>query len=449
MKTRLFYLFSLLLMLAACGDDSSDGPSGGSGGSGGEAIAIGKVDVTLTGAADPTGFEVQLRNTSTNSIFTETADSQGKASFNVTPGIYEATATGGYALDGSAYTYNGTSGQLTVKANVITECTIEMKSAVTSQIVVKELYNGGCMADDGTTKFQYDKCIILYNNSSQPASLSNLCFGEASPANAQADNKNYGADGKLTYEAEGFIPVWNGIWYFPAALEIAPYSQIVVNVHGAIDNTQTVSQSVNYANPDYYCMYDPESGYNHTNYYPTPASVIPTSHYLRAVEIGQGNGWALSVSSPALVVFQTKGTTPADYANNKANYWYDGGNVSPVWACVKVPNEWIVDALEVFSNDYKEKCVKRLTADADAGYVWLTNFQGHSLYRNVDKAATEALTENVGKLVYNYALGVDGSTDPSGIDAEASMKQGAHIVYQDTNNSSNDFHERQRCSLRD
>ena len=70
------------------------------------------------------------------------------------------------------------------------------------------------------------------------------------------------------------------------------------------------------------------------------------------------------------------------------------------------------------------------------------------LYRNVDKAATEALPENEGKLVYQYALGVDSSTDPSGIDAEASMKNGAHIIFQDTNNSTADFHERQKCSLR-
>ena len=61
---------------------------------------------------------------------------------------------------------------------------------------------------------------------------------------------------------------------------------------------------------------------------------------------------------------------------------------------------------------------------------------------------TEALPENAGKLVYGYALGVDASTDPSGIDAEASMKRGAHIVYMDTNNSTADFHERQKCSLR-
>jgi hypothetical protein len=240
------------------------------------------------------------------------------------------------------------------------------------------------------------------------------------------------------------------VWYFPSTLTIEPYSQVVVNICGAIDNTQTVSASVNYANADYYCMYDPESGYSNTSYYPTPSAVIPSSHYLKAVRMALGNGWPFSMSAPAFVVFQIpEGTTPLEYCTNSDNYWYSGNDGNQVNRCAKVPNEWIVDAMEVFSSDYQEGSLKRLTADIDAGYVWLTNKHGHTLYRNVDLQATEALEENAGKLVYNYQLGVDASTDPSGIDAEASLKNGAHIIYQDTNNSSNDFHERQRCSLKE
>ena len=83
----------------------------------------------------------------------------------------------------------------------------------------------------------------------------------------------------------------------------------------------------------------------------------------------------------------------------------------------------------------------------------LTNALGHSVYRNVDKAATEAIAENAGKLVYNYTGGTGdagvpyGGTDPSGIDAEKSIANGAKIVYMETNNSTNDFHERLFASL--
>lgn len=313
------------------------------------------------------------------------------------------------------------------------------------QIVIKEVYNGGCQLDDGSGSFQYDKCIILYNNCPQQVVANNLCIGFCAPYNAQANNNNYGTDSKLTYEDAGIIPALEGIWYFPSSLVIEPFQQVVINVHGAIDNTKTVTQSVNYANAGYYCMYDPESGYLNTKYYPTPSDAIPFSHYLKAIRYGQSNAWALSMSSPAIILFQTKDVTPAVYASNADNYWYDSGKIDQIHQCIKVPCDWIIDGMEVFAMEKPDDCKKRLTADIDAGYVWLTNKQGHTLYRNVDQEETEALSENNGKLVYNYALG----TDPSSIDAEASIRKGAHIIYKDTNNSSEDFHERQKCSLRD
>ena len=411
-------------------------------------ITMSDVAITLTGIDDDlSGIAIELRNISTGSVFVETTNQQGTATFRVTPGIYVASTRQTRPAEGNEYySYNGTSGQIAVMAGQ-TQAQMTMKRATISRLVIKELYCGGCMADDGVTAFQYDKCVILYNNSGETASFDNLCFGMGAPANAQANNNTYTADGKLSYEEDGFTPVWNGIWYFPATLTIAPYSQVVVNIHGAIDNTLTVSQSVNYANSDYYCMFDPESGYSNQRYSPTPSEMIPTAHYLKAAVYGQGNAWPLSNSSPALVLFQTKDVAPADYAANTANYWYDGGGSSAIKRCVKVPNDWIIDAVEVFSRDYATQCVKRLTADIDAGYVWMTNKQGHAIYRNVDQKETEQLEENEGRLVYNYTLGVDDSTDPSGIDAEASILNGAHIIYQNTNNATNDFHERRHCSL--
>ena len=442
MKKYSIWLLALgIWLISACTEQAT--PSATS-------ISMGDVTIRLTGLDDDlSGLDIQLRNISTGSVFVKQTDQQGTVTFSVTPGLYEATTSQTRAADGNEYySYNGTSGQITVLNNQQTAVTITMKLALISRLVIKELYCGGCMTNDSTSSFKLDKCVILYNNSKETVTYNNLCFGMGAPANAQANNNNYTAKGKLTYEEEGFIPVWNGIWYFPSALTIAPYSQVVVNIHGAIDNTQTYTNSINYANPDYFCMFDPESGYNNQRYCPTPSEVIPTSHYLKASFYGQGNAWPLSDSSPALVLFQTKEIAPADFAANTANYWYDGGGSSATKRCVKVPNDWIIDAIEVFSRDYATQCVKRLTADIDAGYVWMTNKKGHAIYRNVDQQATEQLEENAGLLVYDYALGVDDSTDPSGIDAEASLKNGAHIIYQNSNNATNDFHERQLCSLR-
>ena len=434
-----YFLFSYAFSVALTSCSEQEKPT----------VATGVVAITLTGIDDASGLDVQLRNISTGSVFVEQTNQQGTATFSVTPGLYEASTSQTRPAEGNEYySYNGTSGQITVLRSQQTTVSMAMKRAVISRLVIKELYCGGCMADDGITSFYYDKCVILYNNSAEPTSYNNLCFGMASPANAQATNHNYAGDGRLNYEGEGFTPLWNGIWYFPTTLTIEPYSQVVVNIHGAINNTLSYSNSVNYAHTEYYCMFDPESGYNNQRYCPTPSEVIPTSHYLKAAVFGQGNAWPLSNSSPAIVLFQTKNVAPADFAANTANYWYDGGRSSAINRCVKVPNDWIIDAIEVFSSNYATQCVKRLTADIDAGYVWMTNKNGHAIYRNVDREATEALQENEGRLVYSYTLGVDDSTDPSGIDAEASQKSGAHIIYQNTNNATNDFHERQTCSLR-
>lgn len=434
---KLFTMMTLAVMalcLTACSDKDDE-------------VKLADLTIQLTGTSDLSDFNVVLTNASTAASYTGTTTATGAVVFQVTPGVYNATVSEIRYAEGYRYVYNGIASNITLTADKAASATIELKEAKTSQVIIKELYNGGCPKDEGTGAFQQDKCIILYNNSSETVTLSNLSIAYVAPYNGHTNNKNYGEDGKLTYEAEGFIPAYNGMWWFQSSVTIEPYSQLVVNVASAIDNTQIYKQSVNYANANYYCMYDPESGFANTSWYPTPASDIPTSHYLKAKRIGLGNAWSLSNTSPAVIIFQTKGVTPQAFAED-TDLWYDGSGTGAVNACHKVKNEWILDGMEVYQTAKINDSKKRLTSDIDAGYVSLTNQLGHTLYRNVDKAATEALAENAGKLVYNYSLGVDNSTDPSGIDAEASIKNGAHIIYMDTNNSTVDFHERQKCSLR-
>jgi len=422
------------------------------------------VTVSYTGSHEGSLQGIVVEATSaTQAVYKATTDANGTATIALPVGIYTLSANG-YWDDGDyRFHYNGSRSQVTVAsgtnaAELSLGVSYENTNADAARIVIKELYNGGVMKDDGSKIFQFDKCVILFNDGASDTTITNLCIGFSADYNAQSNgtSKLY-VDGKLVYEDEGFIPAMNGIWYFPAPITIKAYSQLVINCSGAIDNTLAVSNSVNYADSSYYCMYDPEyygggGYYNNTNYYPSPSEVIPTSHYLKTIKYGQADAWPLSVTSPALFIF----TIPADeyahvadYAENVDNLWYmPGYAATPVHACLKIPRTWIIDAIEVFAAQYPNQCMKRLTADVDGGYIYLTHKLGHTLYRNVDKERTEAMIENEGLLVYNYSLGYNGSTDPSGIDAEASMANGAHIRFKDTNNASNDFHERTRCSLR-
>lgn len=360
---------------------------------------------------------------------TAQTDDKGVAHFTVPVGIYHVSVTAVKESDNGRLLINGNQNQLVVDATKVDAKTgVQLETlALTVQrerasILIKEIYNGGCQKNDGSGIFQMDKYITLYNNSDIPAKLNNLCIGMSDPYNAESSGHNYLSNGVLEYANEDWTPAINGIWYFQGTLTLEPYTEVVVNVHGAIDNTVTYANSVNFANANYYCMYDPESAspdgskYNHTQYYPAPAEVIPTSHYLKAVKVGQGTGWPLSSKSPAIFVFQTDGMTPAEFGANASNLVYPSTKQGdPIFAALRIPRAWILDAVEVFNAQKLASCKKRLTPDLDNGYATLTSGQGHALIRRVDNRASET------------AKGT---------------------VYIDTNNSSNDFEETDKCSLR-
>jgi hypothetical protein len=429
----------LLALTYACQDDENE-------------YAVYPVSVQLVypaegGFSATEGIQVRLLNSTTGATFEATTDATGKADFLVPVGIYEASVTDVRMVDVVASILNGLRSNITVaKGTVAPVFEVSLTVSKGGQVLIKELYVGGCQKDDGSGTFQMDKYVILYNNSNQVASLDSLVFGTSYPYNSNGSNAYYNAEGNLSYENDGWLPAGTGIWYFSSPVSLDPWKQLVVNINGAIDNTVTYSQSINFNNPDYYCMYDITT-FTNTNYYPAPVETIPTSHYLKAYQYGAGNAWVLSAVCPAFFIFTPKDVSLQSFSNDVR---YADSTSTTSLVRKMLPVDWIVDGIEVFRMGYDDN-KKRLTSTVDAGYVMFDNGKGYTLYRNVDKAATEAIEENAGKIVYGYSGGtadVDGTTDPSGIDAEASIKNGARIVYKDTNNSLNDFHQRKRASLR-
>lgn len=448
MKKLFYFLLLISLTLFACSDSNDiihDGDN----------ITY-VVTVQLLNSEDKPldsfeGIKVQLYD-SKETVFDAVANKEGEASFKVPVGIYRATAS--YSrkeMDDISTIYDWSVGNIVVtnKWNDSTLTELKLTESNAGNLIIKELYVGGCPKDDGSGYFQMDKYVILYNNSDKQMKVDNLCLGMVQPYNAQGTNKDY-IEGKLIYENENWIPAGTGIWYYPGTLIVEPRKDVVIALNNATINTNTYSLSVDFNSPDYYCTYDLDA-YKNDSYYPAPDATIPRKNYWSAVHYGKGNAWSLSNSSPAFFIFQTKGVSPREFANNQENTNYYGGNPNDVNTRKMIPVEWILDGIEIFTSS-SDKNQKRLTSKVDAGQTYLTNKQGYSSYRNVDKKATEAIKENAGKLVYNYNKGTltdnKNSTDPSGIDAEASVKNGAIIVYQDTNNSTNDFHQRKEASLK-
>ena len=390
------------------------------------------------------GVKVILKSQATTVI--SYTDESGKATALVPEGIYNITASEVRPEGLYKIIFNGLNTGVVVGSSWPQgeEVAVNLVQSKASQVIIKELFSGGTPKDDGSGYFGNDKYIILYNNSDEPADISNVCFTAISPYNSNASNGYYDASGKLVYEAEKWIPAVQAFWYFQNQVILQPWQQIVVAINGAIDHTITYSKSVNLANADYYCMYDKIS-FTNAAAYPAPSALISPNHYLAAQKYSTGNAWSVSVNSPGIFIFNLENTTPADFASD-----LDNTHAIPGYTSKKVPFDWVMDALEAFVLDNADN-KKRFPAAIDAGSVGLVYGQGYSIYRNVDKEATEAIIGNKDKLVYNYNLGttdINGSTDPSGIDAEASIKNGARIVYSDKNNSTTDFHLRAKASLR-
>ncbi|MFI3298344.1 MAG: DUF4876 domain-containing protein [Rikenellaceae bacterium] len=411
-------------------------------------IAIYNLQIQL---AFPADYEASTTDTRTVVLkdnsgieYTANSDAEGIATFRVPTGIYEASSAFSTSVNGVAYSLNAIKTGINVTSTWDETSSVELLFVQTEAgaLLIKELYIGGITKDDGGS-YVYDKYVTLYNNSDVDLTYKNFCLGMVNPYNSHATNYDY-VDGVLAYENEGISLAGTGIWHYDQ-LTVKAREEITIALNGAIDHTITYPSSVDLSKADY-ATYDIDV-YTSTSYYPAPSENIPTENYFDAILWGLGTAWPLSTICPAFFIFQVEDGSVTDYfAREDINRYYHT-YTSLAFLRKEVPNEWVLDAIEVFTTKSDENS-KRLTADVDAGSVMHTNTMGYTLYRNVDQTATEAIAENEGKLVYSYSGGTADSTDPSGIDAEASRANGATIIYKDTNNSTNDFHERAVSALK-
>ena len=409
------------------------------------------VDVQLIypeGFSTREGVVVRLESTITNAVFSAETDASGLARLNMIAGVYTVSASDSYSVSGTQWILNGNRTGIIITADWINEEPIEvtLTEAKLSQVVIKEYYFNGCQQDQSGT-WQRDPYVILYNNSDAPASLENVAFGATLPPNSNSTNNDY-SGGVLSYAAENWVPAGYGVFYFANPVTLQPGEQAVVAINQAVNHTNTHSNSINLANPNYYVFYDIESGFTHASYHIAPDISIPESHYLKGIRYPgvSSTAFTMSITSPAFFVFATEGISVVDYAADASNLILHGTSASQVR--LKVPTDWVLDGIEVFVQGNSNN-LKRLLPAVDNGYIEFPGGSlGYTLYRNVNKTATEAIASNAGKLVYNYAGSVNGTEDPSGIDAEASIRNGARIIYQDTNNAGADFHIRGKQSLR-
>ena len=404
---KLLYILTAILMVTSCVDVKDTNPYEG---------AVNVLTLTMVypeglEGADKAGLNVVVEDMNTGSRYSQVTASDGTATFTLPNGLYRINVSGRSDIG----IFNGTADKVVVSGGDLA-FNIAMSYSKPGSIVIKELYCGGCKKLPQEGNYQADQYFILHNNHYEVQYLDSLCFGTLSPNNATGANHFVSKDPSTGENVfPDYIPVIQAIWQFPGDgddFPLQPGEDAVVCVRGAIDHSQQYPLSVNLNRPDYFVCYNVTYFWNST-YHPAPGDQISDSRIVDVViKTGQANAYTLSISSPTLAVFKAQGMRIQDFVRSEENIIAVPG--SSVDRVVKVPYEWVLDAVEVFDGRSTNN-EKRLGPLADAGFVTQTDiYQGRSLMRYVDE--------------------------------EASAISGYEILA-DTNNSSNDFYESEKQSL--
>ena len=401
---RLLYILSIVLAAVSCADIRHVNPYE-------EGLHVLTVapqwpDFAPSRGLNIIGAEVRVEDMNTGSRYVSQTGADGTATFTLPNGLYRVNLSG---RDGSDV-FNASADKVVVSGEDFT-LSLKLSISKAGSIVIKELYCGGCKKLPQEGDYQADQYIILHNNDYQVQYLDGICFGTLSPYNSTGANPWISEGGQLP----DFIPLIQAVWQFPGDgddFPLQPGEDAVVCLRGAIDHAAQYPLSVNLNRPDYFVCYN-STYFDNTAYHPAPGNLISQDRYLDVViKTGKANAYTMSLSSPAVVIFRATDTTIQDHVLIPENVTPVPG--SAVDNVVKVPYEWVLDAMEVFDGRSASN-QKRLAASADAGYVSLSDtFLGHTLMRRVDEEATA---------------------------------QSGYEILADTNNSLNDFYETEKQSL--
>ena len=406
MKIKYLAILIPVLVLASCRAGSDPYSSG-----------LNTLTVTAEypdGCAAGALAQVLLEDINLGYSYSRQPDASGVAVFSVRNGLYRVTVSDRNGED----IFNGSVDRLVVTGGVDAAVSVPLLHSRSGSIVIKEIYCGGCKRLPQEGDYQADQYIILHNNDVEVQYLDGLCLGTLFPYNSTATNPFISKDpstGETVYP--DYAPIAQAVWQFGGdgtSFPLQSGEDAVVVLRGAVDHTVQYPLSVNLNRPGYFVCYN-STYFTNTTYHPAPGDNISGDHILDVViKTGKANAYTLSINSPTVLIWRAQGMTMREFVQQEGSVVQVPG--SSVDQVVALPYDWVVDAVEVF-NGSSSSNAKRLVPSLDAGYVTLSDtYLGHTLMREVDESLTAG----------------------SGFE-----------VLADTNNSSNDFYERETQSLHD
>ena len=383
MKTIYYLLFVLILVVFSCTKEENNSCS---------------VDIKLL---TPEGYAtlpfedmtVVLTNKSQGVGYKSRCSSGGLASFNVECGYYAVSV---HYQSASGMIFSGRIETLTLLANqneIPETVELQLVRSETNALVIKEIYYGGCIGKLDE-EYQADQYVTLYNNSDETLYLDGLCIAIVDPAAASSSPW-------MEYTDMERIPVNDIAWQFPGTGKEHPL------VAGA--ETKIADNAVNHNGGEYqhansvdlsgvdWGFWDVSLGRQDIVPGVTPMKLISNLNPYLSL-------YTFPVGGPTLMVFKLEGVSAEDYVTNPDNRQPRPQAANQNKQYLMVPREWVIDCVECVEN-INQITNKRVPDELNNTPVYMPD----GLY-------------NGKSVVRKKVIGADG-----------------HIVYRDTNNSTDDF----------
>jgi hypothetical protein len=333
----------------------------------------------------PSLYDVVLINYNDNLEIKGTTDANGKALFtDVIPGIYTVTATATVVEQGFSYILSGSETNISLITNN-ESIDINVTVAKSGTLVFKEIYFTGSKTSSGANYFR-DQFYEIYNNSEQTVYADGLCIGHLIPLNPTASMPVWdlsNPDDYIYYYYIFQLP-GNGTEYPVKPGESFIITQMAVNHKLDIWNPNS---PVNLTSAEFEA-YTPDGSV----WVDSRAIDMPLVSNTTSAAPWQ---WLAPVSGPAIAIFFPDETIRFD------EYTVRVGNAAKG---KHIPVSIILDAVEAVDNAANVQ-LKRMPSILDAGSVYASGtYVGESFSRKVKET-----------------------------------KEDGRKIYQDTNNSTNDF----------
>lgn len=336
-------------------------------------------------------INVVLTNQNQGITYAMPCSSEGLAAFRVEYGYYTASA---HYQTASGLIFSGRTEALSLLSEQYEgTAKVQLSRSRSNALIIKEIYYGGCIGRKGE-EYQSDQYLILHNNSEETLYLDSLCVAIVDPASSLQSPW-------IKYTDMKRIPINDVTWQFPGTgteYPLHPGEEISIATN-AVDHTGGEYQhtnSVDLSKADW-AFWDVSLSQQDIT-----AGVRPMKMLLNL----NTNIWMypLPAIGPTMIVFKIEGKSAESYVNDISNRENRPQSSNTKKFYLMIPKEWVIDCVECVASADRIS-YKRVPDELDSGAAYLPDgpYTGKSLIR------------------------------------KSSLNEDGRIIYQDTNNSSNDM----------